>query len=286
MNVLSKMEQIANLTNSEVILSTFIMNFPYKFVKMKLSEVCEHCFVSKSTVYRLCEKLNLSGFSELKLMISKDCEEYTNIKNTKVNYDFPITAVKDLDLKIPNNLEQLYENTIKSTKSLVEAKTFKSVAELLKKAQVVDIYTSAGSVFFAENFQFQMAEIGKVITLPKEEYLQHLTAAKSDENHVAIVISFGGRWKNINSILSLLRANNTKIIFITSAVNKNSSITAEHLIFMNPYENHYNKISSFSTRLSLLYILDTIYAYYFQLDFDANMTFKINTYEKMVKKIK
>ena len=52
---------------------------------------------------------------------------------------------------------------------------------------------------------------------------------------------------------------------------------------MNPYENHYRKISSFSTRLTLLYILDCLYTCYFELDYENNIKNKIEYYESMRK---
>lgn len=51
----------------------------------------------------------------------------------------------------------------------------------MKKAEKIDIYTSAGHLYFAENFKFQMHEIGIEINVPKEEYEQCLTASYSNE---------------------------------------------------------------------------------------------------------
>lgn len=38
-----------------------------------------------------------------------------------------------------------------------------------------------------------MKEIGVNVNVPIEDYQQRLSAASSDENHLAIVITFGGR---------------------------------------------------------------------------------------------
>ena len=46
---------------------------------------------------------------------------------------------------------------------------------------------------FALNFQFQMKEIGIDVNVPIDEYHQRLTAASSNQEHLAIVITFGGR---------------------------------------------------------------------------------------------
>ncbi|MCW8519185.1 hypothetical protein OQH00_04975 [Streptococcus macedonicus] len=48
-------------------------------------------------------------------------------------------------------------------------------------------------------------------------------------------------------------------------------------------KNHYNKMSSFSTRMTLLYLLDSLYSLYFQLNYDQNLAFKLEAYERMTK---
>ena len=46
--------------------------------------------------------------------------------------------------------------------------------------------------------------------------------------------------------------------------------------------NHYKKISSFSTRLSILYILDVLYTCYFKLDYQENIEKKLAYYNNIV----
>ena len=60
------------------------------------------------------------------------------------------------------------------------------------------------------NFQFQMQEIGKQVNVPIDEYQQRLIAASSDENHLAIIITFGGRGilSDIISVISETKERN------------------------------------------------------------------------------
>ena len=50
---------------------------------------------------------------------------------------------------------------------------------------------------------------------------------------------------------------------------------------MSHHEDHYHKISSYSTRLSLLYILDVLYTCYFELDYEENLSKKLHYYHHM-----
>lgn len=175
-------------------------------------------------------------------------------------------------------LRDIYQKTIEDTLDLSNPDPLVSLSELMEKSEFIDIYTSSTNIFFAENFKFQMQEIKKNVKVPKEEYIQRVTAANSSEKDLAIVMSFGGRGLSFDNICKILKKNNVTILLITSA-NDNPLIQyADYKIYMSSYENHYNKISSFSTRMTILYILDTLYSVYFNRNYEENLKTKIKSY--------
>ena len=119
------------------------------------------------------------------------------------------------------------------------------------------------------------------VNVPVEEYNQLLTASTSDEDHIAIVMSFEGRGVIIKNLTDILKKNKTKIVLISSTNENPLTKYADYQLYLSSNENHYNKISSFSTRLSLLYVLDCIYTEFFKLDYERNVNYKLNTYKKL-----
>ena len=112
-----------------------------------------------------------------------------------------------------------------------------------------------------------MQEIG----VPVEEYQQRLLAASSDNFHIAIIISAEGRGVLAVVLPQILQETKTPIILISSLTYQIKNIKLDYQLYLSPKENHYKKISSFSTRLSLLYVLDVIYASYFELDYNEKI---------------
>lgn len=133
-----------------------------------------------------------------------------------------------------------------------------------------------------ENFKSQMQEIGINVNVPKEEYNQRSVAACSDETHLAILISFGDRVLLVNKIAKTLKSNKTPILLISSTEDNPIKEYANYQLYLYSKKNHYNKISSFPTRLSLLYILDILFACYFDTDYDNNLKNKLSYYKKFV----
>ena len=277
MNIFSKFNHM-DLTENEKILVDFIQNDPQAFIKMSASAICKTCYVSSSTLYRLCHKLELSGLSELKVQVSSSLTSYMQEKKN-FDYNYPVKP-NQTQYQMTHQLKEVYEQTILSSINLIDLEQLRLAVSLLKKSKAIDIYTSAGNIYFAENFKFQMQEIGIHVHVPKEEYQQRLSAACSDQSHCAIFISVGGRGLLVDNIIRILKKKKTPIIMITAA---NSEIEkyGTYTLYMSSYENHYNKISSFSTRLSLLYILDSIYTCYFELDYESNVKKKLGYYNHL-----
>ena len=99
-------------------------------------------------------------------------------ENKDFDFDFPVKQNQS-HYEILTKIKEGYDQTLLSTFNLFNLEQLKLSINALKKAKHIDIYTSAGNIFFAENFKFQMQEIGINVNVPEEEYNQRLVAACS-----------------------------------------------------------------------------------------------------------
>ena len=281
MNIFNKLSNTKNLTNNEKQIVDFILENPREFLNMSSDTICKECFVSTTTLYRLCQKLDISGLSELKVKISGSINSYLK-ENKEFDFDFPVKQNQS-HYEILTKIREDYDQTILSTFNLFNLEQLKLAIKAMKKAKQIDVYTSAGNIHFAKNFAFQMKEIGVDVHVPEELYLQKLSAAASDAGHFAIVISFGGRNWQMKSICEELKENNTRILLICSEQAEKLFAYADMRLYFASYEDHSEKISSFSTRLSLLSILDMLYTCYFERDYEGNLVKKKAYYRLLTK---
>lgn len=279
MNIFTQLKTIENLTSNERSIIEFVLHHPDEFLQLKTKDICERCFVSTPTLYRLCEKLGLSGVSEFKVKVSYSIQNYLE-DNLEFDFDFPIKP-NQTHHQIMTGMMEDYKQTLLSTFNLFDLDQLLFSVNAMKRAKKIDVYTSAGNLHFAENFQFQMQEIGIEINVPKEEYAQRLTASYSNEQHLAIVISFGGRGLLVERIIRCLKENRTPILLISSIEDFEIKKMADYHLYLCSTENHYHKLSSFSTRLSLLYILDVLFLCFFSKDYETNLKNKLTYYQKI-----
>ena len=280
MNLFINLKENKDLSKNERILADYILKHPEDVLKMSSKDLGKECFVSTATVYRLCDKLGLSGFSDLKIKITSSLDDYRK-SNEDFNFDFPVNQFQT-HYEIIQKIKEDYEQTLNLTANLFSLDQLRLIASAMKKAQIIDVYTSAGNINFALNFQFQMQEIGKQVNVPIDEYQQRLIAASSNENHLAIIITFGGRGILSDILPRILHKVKTPIVLISSYDYTFKDLDPDYQLYISPYENHYKKISSFSTRLSILYILDVLYTCYFKLDYQENIEKKLAYYNNIV----
>lgn len=118
------------------------------------------------------------------------------------------------------------------------------------------------------------SEYKRKIEFLKEEYQSQLFFASNDSSRLAIVTTFNGRGMLSDKIPSILHKNHVPILLI-------SSTEYDPEIEITLKENHYKKMSSYSTRLSLLFVLDTLYTAYFKRHYEDNIEKKTKYYKKM-----
>lgn len=280
MNIFRKFNEI-KLSESEQEIVNLILKDPYAFTEMSVHDIAGKCYVSRATVYRLCDKLEVSGLSDLKVQIRSDLEDY-KAEEGAFDFNYPVQEHVS-EWKIANILKEDYEKTLVSTLNLLHYDELKKAACRIEKCRLINIYTDAGNIFFAENFAFQMMEINRQVHVPEVSYMQRLAAATSDKNTFSIVISFGGRALQIETLCKILKDRNSPVLLISSSEAKTLFPYADFRLLLSPHEDHYQKISSFSTRISLLYLLDMLYTCVFNLDYEKNKEAKTAYYHQMNK---
>lgn len=277
-----KLKSLDKLTTSEEVLITYILDFPEKVIHFSPKELAEHSYVSISTIYRLINKLDLEGLNDLKFTLVNYLNEHTT--EQIIDIDYPISA-EDNHYAITQKLKSVYNQTVQSTIDTNNLDTIAFNGNLLKQAEFIDVYATSANIYFAQNFQFQLQEIGKQVNVPIDDFMQNLSAANSTPKHLAIVVSYGGRSSSVKKILEILKKNKSKILLVTSKDSPLLNETVDGVFLFSSLENHYNKISSFSTRMSLMYIFDSLYLSFFNQDYDRNLAYKLDNYQKMNPKL-
>ena len=275
MDLFTKIKAMNSFTESEQTFIDFILNHPYDVIQLNLQQLSKTSYVSISTIYRVMEKLEINGLNQLKLQISESLKNNENLKNIDYNYPFQKT---NTHYQILTQMLELYDQTLKNTINLIDLDVLLHTVQALKKANNIYIFPSIGNYFMAESFQQNMLEIGVKVDVIKEAYYQHWHVQLCDENDIVMLISYAGRTPQIMDIVHDLNKKNIPIILISSTIHTPIDQFARYHLYFSSYEDSEEKIASFSSRISLQYLLDCIYACYFNRDYEKNLEYKIKNY--------
>ena len=275
MDLFTKIKAMNSFTESEQTFIDFIFNHPYDVIQLNLQQLSKTSYFSISNIYRVMEKLEIIGLNQLILQISESLKNNENLKNIDYNYPFQKT---NTHYQILTQMLELYDQTLKNTINLIDLDVLLHTVQALKKANNIYIFPSIGNYFMAESFQQNMLEIGVKVDVIKEAYYQHWHVQLCNENDIVMLISYAGRTPQIMDIVHDLNKKNIPIILISSTIHTPIDQFARYHLYFSSYEDSEEKIASFSSRISLQYLLDCIYACYFNRDYEKNLEYKIKNY--------
>ena len=257
MKLEKRIELCDSMTPLESEIASYILNNKDAVTKLKIQELADILFISKSAIHRFVKKIGFNGFNDLKVSIAKENADLLE-NNSYINVNYPFQA-KDNPRQIAFKLLELYEKAIKDTFEYVDLDQIKAVSQLIDSADVIDVYTHAHNSNIAENFQDKMLTIGKSVNCPSSFYNQRLTVLASDQKHVAIILSYSGKATFILPIIKKLYEKGVKVIQIGKAGSNYYSQYVTYHLSISDSENNRDRMSQFSSHIAMQYIMDVLY---------------------------
>lgn len=257
MKLEKRIELCDSMTPLESEIASYILNNKNVVTKLKIQELADILFISKSAIHRFVKKIGFNGFNDLKVSIAKENADLLE-NNSYINVNYPFQA-KDNPRQIAFKLLELYEKAIKDTFEYVDLDQIKAVSQLIDSADEIDVYTHAHNSNIAENFQDKMLTIGRSVNCPSSFYNQRLTVLASDQKHVAIILSYSGKATFILPIVKKLYEKGVKVIQIGKAGSNYYSQYVTYHLSISDSENNRDRMSQFSSHIAMQYIMDVLY---------------------------
>lgn len=258
MKLEKRIELCDSMTPLESEIASYILNNKDAVTKLKIQELADILFISKSAIHRFVKKIGFNGFNDLKVSIAKENADLLE-NSSYINVNYPFQA-KDNPRQIDFKLLELYEKAIKDTFEYVDLDQIKAVSQLIDSADVIDVYTHAHNSNIAENFQDKMLTIGRSVNCPSSFYNQRLTVLASDQKHVAIILSYSGKATFILPIVKKLYEKGVKVIQIGKAGSNYYSQYVTYHLSISDSENNRDRMSQFSSHIAMQYIMDVLYS--------------------------
>lgn len=237
------MEQIKHtLTKSETKINEYIRLHSQQVLYYSLTELSDASGVAEATVLRYFRKLGFKGFQEFKLFLAQETLLGTQQDGEDTFID-----------KIKNNMVL----AINESAELVRLEDLQKGIEIINSTEDVVIYGIGSSGIAGLDMQNRLMRIGKHASVITDPHFQIMRASTMSEKTVVIAISHTGSTKDIVDAAKIAKANNSKIIALTSYVKSPLTKFADLVLLCSAKENPLDS-GSLVSKISQLYLIDLL----------------------------
>lgn len=265
MSVLVKLREYHTLSNSENEVRMYILRNSKRVISMSTQELAAKSYTSPATVIRLCKRLELKGYSELKIQLASEIKAFETMNLDVVDQ----TTFKKGDslTELIDKVTDISIHSIEETRLLLDYEVLLCVAGQIMDASIIDLYGVGASNNIAFDAGYKFMRIGKSISCLSLIDRQRIQAINSDSSHFAIIISYSGETPEIIEIAKILEKNNVPAVSITGSIQNQLVNLVEYNLFVSSRESNFRN-GAIVSRTSTLYMLDLIYITCISLNYD------------------
>ncbi|MFN3698904.1 MAG: MurR/RpiR family transcriptional regulator [Dictyoglomus sp.] len=251
-NILEKIKEKKEiLRNSEEKVANYILTRWQEVLHLPITELAERIGVSEATIVRMCKKLGLRGFQELKIALAT--EKVQPIKTVH-------QAVQEGD-GLETILQKVFSANIRAmeaTLNVLSVKELERAIDAISKARQLQIYGVGGSGPVALDAQHKFMKTGIPTVAYIDSHMMAMSASILEPQDVAIGISASGSSKDIVEALELAKNRGATTIGITHYAKTPLDRVLDIKLSVSSEETFY-RTESTSARIAQLSIIDTLY---------------------------
>lgn len=277
MNLLHRVEELSMRygSSSRRAIGMFVMEKRQHLHEYSVQDIAEQTYTSKASLTRFAKELGFSGWREFIKAFTKE-QNYQDSHYTDVDPNFPFDAGSSKK-DILNLICSLQVESLLDTADLLEDNdALDQTVTLLQNCRRIAVFGLNPNLSLAELFKRKMMSIGRQVETPTLGDFGMLASTLNQED-CAIVISYSGNNMDHTTmrILPGLMKNKVPVIALTSEGDNILRQQAAYTFTISSREKLYNKISTFATETSILFILNVLFSCYFLRDYEKNLDYKI-----------
>ena len=218
---------------------------------LKIKELQNACHVSATTIFRFCKELHISGFSELKFLLSQ-----VEIQEQKIRIKENAAFSRRTDSHLDKIILSLVE-----TRDLQTDEGLQMVVKLLREAKEINLYASGSTYLVARDFELKLDRIKVRAKSYQDVNLQYFASKNAEKDTLGIGISYSGKTESVIQSLRITKEQGAKTLLITSGENRDFEKEFDYILYVGATDKRHRLVTT-TARLSLLYLMDLIYYSY------------------------
>ena len=269
MSLIDQLKAKQGFTEAECSIASYVLHHAEDVPHMTVGELSESANVSKAAVIRLCKKLGLQGYRDLRVELASELEKRrSQLANIDANQPF---SVLESNATMMRSVAQLQQEAIIGCYQSLSPARIDEVARGIYEARRVVIYSLGDSCIVSSLFGSKLAKVGIESTMAGlYGDLMAPTAMLGPQDYALIVTCWGTMLKGIlrDTGIAAIAQQGCKVGVITGLAENDPLLAgADQVISFRMQESRRGAIGPFYSTTCLNYIFNCIYARVYAYDF-------------------
>ncbi len=215
--IMEKMHNQSGFTESEKSIANYILNHMEEVQQLTAQELAKETLTSKSSIVRLCQKLGITGYQELKKLIFAETTMENRIAKKQELFTLDHTSKYSDYVK---TLDWLYESVIDKMHEQLNHNVVKRITNQLNQMERIDFYSSGLGHFIGEATAHKYSTLGIESTAFSSINEVFWMTNKNNNKTAAFVISLSGKNPSIIQTAKILKRYGIYVIGIVGSSTK------------------------------------------------------------------
>lgn len=257
---LTLIEQIEKeLPSSERKIADYVLQNPSAPLFMTMTELSAAAGSSPAIVVRLCKRLNVDGYSDFKLRLSREvfANEGKDDETDQVMENFYDSGLETKDLIV--QYIKFATNNLSNLESVLDPKAVDAAADLIYESKTVLLIGQGSAEVILSDLQYKLTRLGKNTIYSKDVNLQIAQSYSMTDEMVAFGISYFGEDQLVNQAAKVLKDSGRKLITLTKIGHNHLSRLADVKLQI-PASGYEFRTGSTLTRILQIFATDVLYS--------------------------
>ncbi len=268
--LIERLRSRRGFSDSEEKVADYLLAHGSQISQLSISRLAELCYTSPATVTRLCRKLGTSGYTEFRILLSAEFAKLEDTSHVDVNLPFGAEeSIRDVAQRIAN----LQRAGIEEAHAAFDYDRLRSVVRHLADSDVVNVYTMGNSLPAAMDFKIKLVRLGRQVNVEQDSSILPGYAMAAGRRSFNLLISQSGRTLRILECARVLRKKGRYCVAVTSDASSELAGLCDAVLLTQTGESdlYSMKIETFASFMATHYILDCLYSWLFQTDYERNV---------------
>lgn len=198
-NILVVIQNVRNqVSKKERVLCDYILASPTEVMQLPVQSLAQRCQISAATVVRFCRRLDLDGYSDLKLHLSAAVQETQGQEYGEIK---PGESASEISGK----LQLHFENALKVTTKKLDDQVIETVVTALHEAHQVQLFGLVSSSLVVQDMYQKLSRLGLSAVVNNDIHLAATTLASGSTEDLLLVVSTSGNTKEVVTLLKFAK---------------------------------------------------------------------------------